>query len=214
MTVKQVQELYYISNGEGLDFEKSIQMVGVLSGKTPEKVEKMKMPEFNRYCQRINKQFEVIGKKYQQGKPRRALFVNGRLYHLRYDVRYINAAMYVEALQFSGDVISNMHKIMATIAQPINIFGKPVKRLHEDIAKDMEDIDFETAYHAAVFFYTLFQISMKNIQPYLIREAVKKGAKAKPTAELLERSLKILDGFTMPNWSQNLKAYLWNRYGI
>jgi hypothetical protein len=43
MKVKQFQELYFISKGEDIDFDKSIKMVGVLTGKVSEQVEAMKM---------------------------------------------------------------------------------------------------------------------------------------------------------------------------
>jgi hypothetical protein len=84
----------------------------------------------------------------------------------------------------------------------------------EDLAKEMESMDFEAAYHAAVFFYTLFNVSMQVIQPYLINEITRKGITKEKATEILTNSQSILDGFTMPRWSQTSKEYLYNRFGI
>jgi hypothetical protein len=75
-------------------------------------------------------------------------------------------------------------------------------------------MDFEVAYHAAVFFYTLFNVSMQVIQPYLISEMIAKGIKKEEAMEILTTSQSILDGFIMPRWSQISKEYLLNRFGV
>jgi hypothetical protein len=75
-------------------------------------------------------------------------------------------------------------------------------------------MDFEVAYHAAVFFYTLFNVSMRVIQPYLVNEMTKKGISKEKAEEILMTSQNILDGFIMPKWSQTSKEYLLNRFGI
>jgi hypothetical protein len=144
------------------------------------------------------------------------VMVKGRLYRIHYDVRKFpnNAGKYVEALTFGKDTIKNLHLLMATMAEPINWRGKPYKREHEDIANDMENINFEVAYHASVFFYTLYKVSMRVTQPYLIQELKKKGVEAETSAHWLNSLSQILDGFPMPVWSQNLRAYLSNRFGV
>ena len=60
MKVKQFQELYFISKGEDIDFDKSIKMVGVITGKVPDQVEAMKMKAFNKECAKIVKAFEIF----------------------------------------------------------------------------------------------------------------------------------------------------------
>jgi len=214
MTIKTFQELHYIATGTDSDFEKSVKMVGCLTGLTPDKVDQMPMRKFNRYCNRIAKQFEVLGKKMQTGKPKQFVFINGRYYRLQYDVRKINAGKYVEALTFNNDVIQNLHKIMATIAVPVNWLGKEVKRDHAEIAADMERMNFEDAYQCAVFFYQLYRVSMKVSLPYLIREAQKKGLDSKAMEKALTDFINITDGSIMPNWWQTSSVYLSNRFGI
>jgi len=212
MKVKQFQELYFISKGEDIDFDKSIKMVGVLTGKTPEQVETMPMKKFNKQCATIVKAFEIFGKELIKGKPSKYLFVNGRIYRLNYDLQ--KASKYVEGITFAKDIINDIHKLLATIAEPINWRGKVYHREHADIAKDMENVDFEAAYHAAVFFYLQYQILMQVIQPYLVQEATKKGMAKETVTEALVNFNSLLGGFTMPTWSQNLKEYLLLRFGI
>src|SRR5690606_29522185 len=123
----------------------------------------------------------------------------------------INAGKYVEVITFGKEVIPNLHRIMASIVTPVKWrLGKliPYELDHWEIARDMERMSFEAAYHAAVFFYTHYSVSMKIIQPFLIKELMKKGVPREKAEEVLSSSSSILDGFTTPKWSQNLKTYL------
>ena len=46
---------------------------------------------------------------------------------------------------------------MASIVTPVRFkWGRWVE--HEELSSDLEQMDFEVAYQAAVFFYTLFKI--------------------------------------------------------
>jgi hypothetical protein len=215
MKIKQFQELYYIAQSKDIDFDKSIKMVGAITGRTPEQVDKMSMRKFTNLCKRINLQFEIFGKDLMKQTPRKYVIVKGRLYRLNYEAT--NAGKYVEGLTFSKDVVNNLHKIMATIATPLKLKGfklVPYEREHSKIAEDFEHMNFATAYHAAVFFYTFYRASIEIIQPYLVREAVRKGANKEQTIQTLQDFYKISDGYLMPKWSQNLKAYLLTRFGI
>lgn len=215
MTIKQFQELYFIAQNKDYDFDKSIKMVGVVTGQTPEQIEAMPMAKFNRICKRIQKRFEIFDKNLLKGKPKKLLMVNGRFYLINYkvDKQPINAGKYVEVVTFGKDVVQNLHKIMASIVTPVNFWGKPYERTHDEIATDMEGVNFEAAYQAAVFFYTHYKISMQLIQPYLMKELTARGAVRERVEEVLNSSQSILDGYTMPNWSLNLRGYLLNRFG-
>jgi hypothetical protein len=102
---------------------------------------------------------------------------------------------------------------MASIVTPVKFkWGKWVE--HEELSSDLEKMNFEVAYHAAVFFYTLFNVSMQVIQPYLINEMKSKGIAEEQAKEMLTTSQSILDGFIMPKWSQTSKEYLLNRFGV
>ena len=215
MTILQLQQLYYIRKTREADIDKSIKLVGVITGKTPEQVEAMPMSKFNKICGRINKAFSIIDKRLLSGKPAKIIRVGTRLYrvHYRIDRHPINAGRYVEVISFGSDIINNLHKIMASIVERIDWRGRPIPMDHRDIAMDMERADFEVAYHAAVFFYTLFTGSMNPIRPYLVREITRKGMTEVEAVQTLTTLSKTLDGFTMPGWSQNMKEYLSNRFG-
>ena len=213
MTIKQFQELYYVATSEDMDLDKSIKMVGIVTGKTPEQVEKMSMRKFNILCGAVHNHFKIFEKDLLKGKPKKIVRVGKRFYRINYDVTKCKSSTYVEVSTFSTDIIQNLHKIMASIVTPVKFkWGKWVE--HEELASDLEQMDFEVAYHAAVFFYTLFNVSMQVIQPYLINEMMKKGIAKEEATEMLTNSQSILDGFIMPRWSQTSKQYLYNRFGI
>jgi hypothetical protein len=213
MTIKQFQELYYVATSEDMDFDKSIKMVGIVTGKTPEQVERMSMIKFNFLCGMVHRQFKIFEKDLLKGKPKKIVRVGKRFYKINYDVTKCKSSTYVEVSTFSTDIIQNLHKIMASIVTPVKFkWGKWVE--HEELASDLEQMDFEVAYHAAVFFYTLFNASMQVIQPYLVNEMIKKGIAKEKAEKILMNSQSILDGFIMPRWSQTSREYLLNRFGI
>ena len=213
MTIKQFQELYYVATSDDMDFDKSIKMVGIVTGKTPEQVERMSMIKFNFLCGMVHRQFKIFEKDLMKGKPKKIFRVGKRFYRINYDVIKCKSSTYVEVSTFSTDIIQNLHKIMASIVTPVKFkWGRWVE--HEELASDLEQMDFEVAYHAAVFFYTLFNASMQVIQPYLVNEMIKKGIAKEKAEKILMNSQSILDGFTMPRWSQTSREYLLNRFGI
>jgi hypothetical protein len=221
LSIKQFQELYFIAKSNDEDIDKSIKMVGVVTGLIPEKVEQMNMLKFNKLCGEITKKFELLTNKMMKGKPTKFVHSNGRTYRLHYqiDKKPMNAGKYVEAITFGKDVVENLHKLLATMAEPVKWDWRKFKWVkvemdHEDIANDMENIDFEVAYHAAVFFYLLYRMSIQVSLPYLVREAKKKGVPEDTTRQLLNDSMSILDGLPMPKWSLITRAYLLNRFGI
>ena len=213
MTIKQFQELYYVATSEDMDFDKSIKMVGIVTGKTPDQVEKMSMRKFNILCGAVHNHFKIFEKDLMKGKPKKIIRVGRKFYRINYDVTKCKSSTYVEVSTFSTDIIQNLHKIMASICTPVRFkWGRWIE--HEELSSDLEQMNFEVAYHAAVFFYTLFNVSMQVIQPYLINEMMGKGMKKEEAQEMLTTSQSILDGFTMPRWSQTSKEYLLNRFGV
>ena len=98
MTIKQFQELWYISQSNELDFDKSIKMVGVVTGMTPERVERLPMAKFNRICAKIQHHFEVFNKKLLNTKPKKYVFVNGRIYKLHYRLTHLNLKVFERLL--------------------------------------------------------------------------------------------------------------------
>jgi hypothetical protein len=216
LTVKQFQELYYISEKWEADIDKSIKLVGVITGKTPEEVEAMKIRPFNKLCAKIQKQFSLLERDWMKSKPRKLVRIGKRFYRLHYDITRFpnNAGKYIDAMSFSKDLVPNIHIIMATMAEPVSWLGKPYKIEHSEITADMEKLDFEVAYHAAVFFYLLFQASMSVTRPYLVKQIARQGIKEETAELLLNYSSRLLAGLPMPRWSLNMRQYLLNRFGV
>ncbi len=220
MTIRQFQELYFIAQSPDADIDKSIKMVGAITGKTPEQVDKMRMSRFNRLCAEIQKQFSIINKRLDSGKPQKYVIIGWRIYRISYEITKppMNAAKYVEALTFGAEVIPNLHKILASMSEPLRWSWRRFKFIpyecdHEKISSDMERMNFEAAYQAAVFFYILYTESMRLIQPYLVQQMKAKGIDQSKAEQALTNSLNILDGFLTPKWSLNMRQYLLNRFG-
>jgi hypothetical protein len=200
INVETFQKLYAVSLMEADEVEKSARYVQVLTGKTEEEVNRMKVHSFNKLCSQINKSFEIVGSKLQNGQPKNFVWANGRLYKLIYDIK--KAGKYVETATFANDTIGNLHLLMATMAQPYKLTWKgfrPCEREHNEIAEDMMKLDMAVAYQAVVFFYLVFRESLASSMTFL-------GENQKVEKELVQTFIKSLDGFTMPNWSVNLRT--------
>ena len=200
INVETFQKLYAVSLMETDEVEKSAQYVQILTGKTDEQVNRMKVRSFNKLCKGINKSFELVGSKLKHGQPKNFVLANGRLYKLVYDIK--TAGKYVETATFATDTIGNMHLVMATIAQPMRFTWKglkPYKREHNEIAQDMLKLDMSIAYQSAVFFYQVFKELLANSMTYFEEHQTAEK-------ELVQTFIKSLDGFTTPNWSANLRT--------
>lgn len=200
INVETFQKLYAVSLMEADEVEKSARYVQVLTNKTEEEVNRMKLRSFNKLCSQINKSFEIVGSKLQNGQPKNFIWANGRLYKLIYDIK--KAGKYVETATFANDTIGNLHLLMATIAQPYKLTWKgfkPCEREHNEIAEDMMKLEMSVAYQAVVFFYLVFRESLAASMTYF-------GENQKLQKELVQTFIRSLDGFTMPSWSANLKT--------
>ncbi len=202
MTIEKFQQLSKIYGREIDELDKSIQLVQCMTGKTHDEIDAMPVHKFNKLCNRIVQLFENQYKQVNKDKPKNIIRANGSWYQLNYDIT--TAGKYVEATTFSGDIIGNLHMILATMATPLRLTPigfKPFERDHELISYDMLQADFKHAYHAAVFFYAVYKLSTIGLVPYFQAG----GMTMKKSLELQRNLTAPLDGFTMPEWLQNLK---------
>jgi hypothetical protein len=200
INVETFQKLYAVSLMDTDEVEKSAQYVQILTGKTDDEVNRMKVRKFNKMLNRIRKSFELVGTNLTNGKPKNYVWANGRLYKLNYDIKL--AGKYVETATFATDTIGNLHLLMATIAEPVRLTWRGLKvgkREHHEIAHDMLKLDMGHAYQAAVFFYLVFRESLAASMTYF-------GEGETEATELVRNFIKSLDGFTTPNWLANLKT--------
>lgn len=207
LTIKQFQQINNINKFEIDDLDKSIMFVQVLTGKSEFEVNQMKVKKFNKLCADVLKAFESMMIDLKKDKPKNLIKANGTWYWINYDIAKLDAGRYVETATFGVDLLDNLHKLMATMVVPMKWSWKGLKHVeydamnHEKIAEDMLQADFTHCYHAAVFFYALFKNSIISLESYLESQTQKK--------EELKRAMmnfkNLSDGFTMPNWYQNLK---------
>jgi len=206
VTISKFQELYKISLMEIDEAEKSALLVQEFTGLSEEQVNKMPLKKFNLLCAKINKKFEAYGVELDNKKPSKYVAIKGRLYLLEYDLAKppMNAGRYVELATYSEDIIGNLHKIMATMCTPLKLTIKGLKRKeknHKQVADDMLDIDFEVAYHSAVFFYAVFSKSIQASATYF-KTIATDSAKVD---EVMKNLAEFTDGFITAKWYRNLK---------
>jgi hypothetical protein len=205
MTIKKFQELYKISLMDIDELEKSSLLVQSFTGLSIERINKISIKRFNKLCEIVNKQFEVLNKNMQNDKPKNMVYVNGCFYKLNYDLRKNpnNSGTYVELATFSEDIVGNLHKIMASMVTPLKLTWKGLKEKdHERVAEDMLELDFNVAYHCCVFFWAVFTRSIVDSKDYLMTQTSQKELLA---TELMNFK-SHLDGFTTVKWLQNLKV--------
>jgi hypothetical protein len=207
ISIQKFQELYKISQYNVNDIERASLLVQCLTGKSEAEINKMNINKFNRLCNNINAEFEILSKKMDAEKPKQIVKANGKYYWLNYDMakKPNNAGKYVELATFSEDIIGNLHKIMSTMSTPLKLSFKGMvitERDHADIANDMLQLDFKVAYHASVFFWAVFSKSIISLKDYLESQTVKK----KELTDTLKRFQSLSDGFITAKWYQNLKV--------
>jgi hypothetical protein len=207
ISIHKFQELYKISQYNVNEIERASLLVQCLTGKSEHEINKMNINKFNKLCNNINAEFEILSKKMDAEKPKQIVKANGRFYWLNYDMakKPNNAGKYVELATFSEDIVGNLHKIMATMATPLKFSFKGMvktERDHADIANDMLHLDFKVAYHASVFFWAVFSESIMSLKGYLEAQTEKK----KELTDILNHFQSLSDGFTTAKWYQNLKV--------
>lgn len=207
MTIRKFQDLFKISATNIDEIDKSILLVQAYTGKSEFEINKMSIKKFNRLCVRIKKSFDSIGQKLINGKPKNLIKANGKWYWLNFEINEMTAGRYVETATFGNDIIGNLHKLMATMCTPMKwswkglVPDKYVAENHSKYSEDMLEADFEHCYQACVFFYAVFNESMKAL---LL--STEEDTMEKQMLKVQQMNFRgLMDGYIMPNWFQNLK---------
>lgn len=207
MTIKKFQDLFTVAQKEIDEIDKSIQLAQIYTGKSEFEINKMSIKKFNRLCAKIKNAFDQVGKKMIEEKPKNLIKANGKWYWLNLEINEMTAGRYVETATFGNDVIGNLHKLMATMCTPMKWTLKGLvpseykAENHSKYAEDMLQADFIHCYQACVFFYALFNESMKALQYSL---------EADQTEKLMLNQLQmnfndLMAGCITPSWLANLK---------
>lgn len=201
LTVGQYQQLYIIATSDDDETEKAIQSVSVITNKTPSEVEDMPLNEFNALNRKV---VSEINAQRLNTKPVSFLKAGKKLYQVNYKIGTLRAGQNTELQHWlkEKDWIKNMDKILASIVVPVKRYlwvKLPTRNRSEDhqqVAEDMQTVNFSEAFGCVVFFCKLFAGSIQATLPYL-EEAMLKSGKTKDQVQTFQTDLmKTLAGFT------------------
>lgn len=218
LTIDTFQQLYAISTLPMDEFDRSVKMIGIMTGKSEAEILDFSVAKFERFAKDVANSFEIITRKLQLQQPKNLIKTNGKYYRIHFNPAKepLNAGRYVEITTFGSEPIANLHKIMASIVNPLKWSWQKMRfemlpydaTKHDEVADDMLKADFAHAYHAAVFFYHVFKVSMQVSQDYLVMEKMQQGQTREMAMQSVSTLLNTLDGLQMPKWYQNLKPSL------
>jgi hypothetical protein len=141
-----------------------------------------------------------------EGKAVKYTEVNGKRYRFVYDIQKMKAARYIESKVFSTDLISNIHKLAASmvIPQRKNWYGMWVDdkydaSKHSEYAEDIQASNFVNVYHSVVFFYQVYRNWIEVSQGYLVKEMMDKGMSTELALKAVQTLCETLDGSIAPN---------------
>lgn len=192
ITLGLFQEIYKIQKSEIPDEEKITEMVAILSGKTVSEVEQIPFPEFNKLAIQV---MEMIEAPLPEAKPQKKIAG----YTICYEPAKLTRGQYVTLMHFmKGDVVENAHSIMASLVVE--------DADHNEVAEKMQDVSLSEIYPACLFFCELYRVSIRSLENYLVREMLKKKIPLSKCQEIVKGLMTDLDGFTMLNEWQSLRA--------
>ena len=209
MTIKQFQDILSISDANIHPEDKDVLLVQSFTGLSELEINEMNVKDYNKLCRKVDKAFQSEMNRLQNGKPKNYIKVNGTVYRLNYDIKRTkqNTGRIINVAKYSDNIFGNLHKIMASVAQPLRWSWKKFrfvplkvdKYMNDAIAEDMLNAKFDHAYHTAAFFCALFKNSIQSLQPYFLKEMEQKmpRAEALKTLDTIQSSL---EGFELPTW--------------
>lgn len=204
LTVWQYQQIYPIvtkpeKDWTNLDVESKL--VGIIYNLTDTQVDSLTIQQFNN----LRGTLDFLDNKIE-GKPVKYTQVNGKRYRFIYDVQQMKAARYIESKVFSTDLISNLHKLAASMVMPQRKtwYGKWVDdkydaAKHSEYAADLQASNFIHIYHSVVFFYQVYRNWIEVTKDYLVTEMMSKGLTKEVADQVVQTLCETLDGNIAPN---------------
>jgi len=209
LTVGQFQALYAIQKSNQDELDKITDCVSVMTGKTSAEVDDMPLSEFNAIAAQIT---AVFSQPMPEAKAKQIIKANGKEYGITYEPGKLRAGQYVEYQGWiQGDLVENMHLIMASLSYPVKKFGflrrkgKNDSSKHEQVATDFKEAKFIDVYAACLFFCEVLKGSIKALEGFLAKE-LKGTMTQKEVGQLVTDLLKSLDGFTPQNRLQTSRV--------
>lgn len=204
LTIWQYQQIYPIvtkpeKDWTNLDVESKL--VGIIYNLTDTQVDSLTIQQFNN----LRGTLDFLDNKIE-GKPVKYTQVNGKRYRFVYDVQQMKAARYIESKVFSTDLISNLHKLAASMVMPQRKtwYGKWVDdkydaAKHSEYAADLQASNFVHIYHSVVFFYQVYRNWIEVTKDYLVTEMTNKGLTREVADQVVQTLCETLDGSIAPN---------------
>jgi hypothetical protein len=204
LTVWQYQQIYPIvtkpeKDWTNLDVESKL--VGIIYNLTDTQVDSLSIQQFNNLRGTLTFLDDKI-----EGKPVKYTEVNGKRYRFVYDVQQIKAARYIESKVFSTDLVSNLHKLAASMVVPQKKtwYGRWVDEeynaaKHSQYADDLQASNFIHIYNSVVFFYQVYRNWIEVSRGYLVKEMMAKGLTPKLAQGVVQTLCETLDGSIAPN---------------
>ena len=204
LTVWQYQQIYPIvtkpeKDWTNLDVESKL--VGIIYNLTDTQVDSLTIQQFNN----LRGTLDFLDDKIE-GKPVKYTQVNGKRYRFIYDVQQMKAARYIESKVFSTDLISNLHKLAASMVVPQKKtwYGRWVDDTydaakHSEYAADIQASNFVHIYHSVVFFYQVYRNWIEVTKDYLVTEMTSKGLTKEVAEGVVQTLCETLDGNIAPN---------------
>jgi hypothetical protein len=204
LTVWQYQQIYPIvtkpeKDWTNLDVESKL--VGIIYNLTDTQVDSLTIQQFNNLRGTLTFLDDKI-----EGKPVKYTEVNGKRYRFVYDIQQIKAARYIESKVFSTDLVSNLHKLAASMVVPQKKtwYGRWVDEeynaaKHSQYADDLQASNFIHIYNSVVFFYQVYRNWIEVSRGYLVKEMMAKGLTTELAQGVVQTLCETLDGSIAPN---------------
>lgn len=210
ISIQKYQELFEISMLKSTDKEKAMLLIQTLMNMSEQEVNDLPEKKYAKVSKRINDIFDKFTESMNVINPRKYVKIGWRLYRLNYDLAKIpmNTGRYIETATFVSNLNENIHKILASMAIPMEITIAGLKPKHERywnheaIANDMLKLNFEIGYQSCVFFCKIFKESMINSNTYF--KTISENSEM--YRQFHNNLANILDGYTKRNWFRNLKT--------
>ena len=204
LTVWQYQQIYPIVTKPEKDWttlDVESKLVGILHNLTDTQVDSLSVSEFNKLRTTLSFLDDKI-----EGKPVKYTEVNGKRYRFVYDVQQMKAARYIETKVFSTELVSNLHKLAASMVMPQRktwygmwVDDKYDAAKHSEYADDLQASNFIHIYHSVVFFYQVYRNWIEVSQAYLVKEMMNQGMSMELAQKGVQTLCEILDGSIAPN---------------
>jgi len=127
-------------------------------------------------------------------------------------VQQIKAARYIETKVFSTDLVSNLHKLAASMVVPQKKtwYGRWIDdeynaAKHSQYADDLQASNFIHIYNSVVFFYQVYRNWIEVSRGYLVKEMMAKGLTTELAQGVVQTLCETLDGSIVPNLLPTMK---------